>query len=279
MDLEANGTSIHYESTGSGPLLLLIHGIGGSGQDWENVLPRLAERFTVVTPDVRGFGRSAKPAGPYSASLWAADMAAVLASLTTAPTAVLGHSMGGVIAQRLMLDFPDQVRAAILVSTSSEVKEAASQFWEKQADDIEANGLGQMVTRRQASYTDEFKAAHPEVLDADERRVRLNEPAAYAAAARAVARYNFTAELRGVDKPVLIIQGLDDTQTPPGGSVIMSRAIPGARLEMLEKCGHGVHNDQPDRFVALVTEFMDSLSDDSGAAVAEGTAAPLKDAR
>ncbi|HEY7295258.1 MAG TPA: alpha/beta hydrolase [Dehalococcoidia bacterium] len=256
MDATVNGTRIYYEVQGSGPPLVLIHGIGGSATDWGEALSRLAERCTVLALDVRGFGRSAKPAGPYSAAQWAADVAGVIDAAGLHEPVVLGHSMGGVIAQRLLLDFPQKLRAVILASTSSEVKEAAAQVWEGQAAEIERDGLGPMIARRQAAYTEEYKAAHPEVLAADQRRLDWNEPHAYAAAARAVARYNFTDELRGVQKPVLILQGLDDKQTPPGGSVIMSRAIPGSRLVMIEHCGHNIHSDQPDRFVNEVLGFV-----------------------
>jgi len=256
MEASVNGTRLYYEIAGAGPSLVLVHGIGGSTADWAGVLPRLSAECRVLTLDVRGFGQSAKPSGPYTPAEWAADLAALLEQTGFAPAIVLGHSMGGVIAQRLLLDSPRLLRAAILGSTSSEVKEAAAAFWEAQADDVERNGLGPMIARRQATYTDEFRAAHPEVLAADERRLRLNDPPAYAAACRAVARYNFTEELRSVKKPVLILQGLSDQQTPPGGSVIMSRVIPGSRLEMIENCSHNIMVDEPDRFVALVLGFV-----------------------
>lgn len=256
MEATVNGTTLHYDEHGNGRPLLLIHGIGGSGLDWAGVVPRLAHDYRVIAVDVRGFGRSQKPPGPYTPAQWAADLAALLRHIGAAPAVVLGHSMGGVIAQRLLLDYAELFEAAILQSTSSQVKEQAAAYWEGQAAEIERDGLGPSIARRQAGYTEEFKREHPDVLAMDERRVRLNEPHAYAAAARAVARYNYTDALKTVRKPVLIIQGLDDTQTPPGGSVIMSRAIPGARLEMLERCGHNVMVDQPDRLVELVLGFL-----------------------
>lgn len=259
MQADVNGTTLYYEEQGSGRSLLMIHGIGGSALDWAGVVPELAKAARVIGVDVRGFGRSAKPPGPYSAAQWAADLAALLEQIDAAPAVVLGHSMGGVIAQRLLLDHRELVDAAILQSTSSQVKEQAAAFWEGQAAEIERDGLRPMIERRQAGYSEAFKREHPEVLEADERRLRFNEPHAYAAAARAVARYNFTDELRDVRMPVLIIQGLDDTQTPPGGSVIMSRAIPAARLEMLESCGHNVMLDQPQRLIALVQGFLAEL--------------------
>ncbi|MHB8575544.1 MAG: alpha/beta fold hydrolase [Dehalococcoidia bacterium] len=256
MRVQVNGTTLNYDEQGAGRALLLIHGIGGSGQDWSPVIPAFAATARVVAVDVRGFGLSDKPPGPYNARLWADDLAALWLKLELGRGFVLGHSMGGVIAQRLVLDHPEVLLGAMLMSTSSMVKEAASVNWERQADEIERDGLGPMTERRQAGYTDEFRREHPEALAADERRLRLNEPHAYAAAARAVARYNFTDELASVRMPVLIIQGLDDKQTPPGGSVILSRTLPGSRLEMLEHCGHNVYTDQPQRLIDLVSGFV-----------------------
>jgi len=256
MQADVNGTTIYFEEHGSGVPLVLIHGIGGSAEDWASVIPRLAGACRVIAVDVRGFGRSGKPPGPYSAQLWAGDISALLRYLDCGEAVIYGHSMGGVIAQRLVLDYPLQVKAAILQSTSSQVNEKAAAYWEQQADMIASEGLRPTIERRLASYSEDFIAANPQVIAADERRLRLNDPQAYAAGARAVARYNFTEELKLVDKPVLIIQGLDDTQTPPGGSVIMSRAIPGARLEMIEHCGHSVMTDQPNRMVELVLGFV-----------------------
>ncbi len=260
MEAQVNGTTIYFEEAGSGEPLVLIHGIGGSTEDWATVMPRFAGHSRVIALDVRGFGRSAKPKGPYSAEQWAADVAALLRYLQIGQAVIVGHSMGGVVAQRILLDYPGQVKAAVLVSTSSQVNEKASAYWEAQADQIEEEGLGPMIERRQAAYDEDFIASHPEVIASDERRLRLNDKKAYAAGARAVARYHFTEELKSVAKPVLIIQGLDDIQTPPGGSVIMSRAIPGARLEMLEHCGHSVMNDQPEKLITLVQGFLDEMN-------------------
>ncbi len=260
MEAQVNGTTIFFDEAGSGEPLVLVHGIGGSAEDFASVMPRLAGHCRVIALDVRGFGRSAKPKGPYSAEQWAADVAGLLRYLQCGEAIVLGHSMGGVVAQRLLLDYPTQVRAAILVSTSSQVNEKASAYWEAQADQIEEEGLAPMIERRQAAYDEDFIASHPEVIASDERRLRMNDKKAYAAGARAVARYHFTEELKTVEKPVLIIQGLDDTQTPPGGSVIMSRAIPGDRLEMLEHCGHNVMFDQPEKLITLVLGFVSEVT-------------------
>jgi 3-oxoadipate enol-lactonase len=260
MHAAANGTDLYYEEHGSGPPLVLTHGIGGSADVWAPVLPPLAKRFRVITWDVRGFGRSEKPAGPYSAELWARDLAALLDALAIERAHILGHSMGGVIAQRFALDFPQKLATLILVSTSSQVNERAAEHWLGQADEIERDGFAAYIAKQQAGYTEEFRRAHPEQLENDCRRVEMNDSRAYAAGARAVASYNFTPALHTITAPTLILQGLTDQQTPPGGSVIISRNIHGSRLVMLEGTGHGLYSEQPQKFVQLVDEFLNHVT-------------------
>jgi len=256
MKASANGIEIYYEEHGSGQPLVLTHGIGGSADNWAPVLPDLAGRYRVITWDVRGFGRSDKPPGPYSAELWARDLAGLLDALAVERAYLVGHSMGGVIAQRFALDFPERLAALILASTSSQVNERAMAHWMGQADAIERDGFGAWVAAQQAGYTEEFLRAHPDQLENDRRRVELNDSSAYAAGARAVAAYNFTSELKQITAPTLILQGLTDPQTPPGGSVIINRHIPGSRLVMLEGTGHGIYTEHPEKFVHLLTEFL-----------------------
>lgn len=259
MRVAVNGIEIYYEEQGQGTPLLLIHGIGSSTESWVPVVPALATSFRVLTLDVRGFGRSSKPHGPYSAELWARDISALLDATSIKHAVIIGHSMGGVVAQRFALDFSQRLSALILESTSSQVNERATRFWTEQADQIESDGFGAWVERQQASYTAQFLRQNPSQLAEDRRRVAMNESHAYAAGARAVAAYNFTPELSRITAPTMILQGLTDVRTPPGGSVIMNRTIPDSRLIMLEDTGHTIHAERPTRFVSLVREFLGHL--------------------
>jgi haloacetate dehalogenase len=113
----ADGVTLRVRWGGSGPPLLLIHGYPQTGAMWHRIAPKLAERFTVVCPDVRGYGASDKPPTdathlPYSKRATAADMAALMTRLDFATFKVAGHDRGGRITHRLCLDHPDRVEAA-----------------------------------------------------------------------------------------------------------------------------------------------------------------------
>ena len=102
-------------------------------------------------------------------------------------------------------------------------------------------------------------AAHPGVVCELARRTRLGDPGAYAATARAFGGYGWTAELRRVGAPTLILQGLDDALTPPGGSVILSRGIPRSRLVMVPGAGHNLPIEMPALFTTAVLAFLAGL--------------------
>ena len=114
----ANGIDLSYEVQGAGAPLVLLAGLGYPGWEWHRMAPLLASHFLVITPDNRGTGRSDKPAGPYTASLLAADTVGLLDVLGIDRAVVMGHSMGGFIAQALALEHPARVAALILASTN-----------------------------------------------------------------------------------------------------------------------------------------------------------------
>ena len=90
--IQLEQVSLYFEEHGAGPPLLLLHGLGSSGQDWELVLPQLAARHRVIVPDVRGHGRSDKPPGPYGIPLFAQDIAALCDRLGIRSAHVVDHA-------------------------------------------------------------------------------------------------------------------------------------------------------------------------------------------
>src|SRR5215207_2959056 len=109
MRAPVNGIELNYQVVGAGPVIVLTHGIGASGEDMGPLAARLADQYQVVTYDVRGFGQSSRPAEGYSISQFAADLAGLLDHLGLAKVIIGGHSMGGTITQRFILDFPERV--------------------------------------------------------------------------------------------------------------------------------------------------------------------------
>jgi pimeloyl-ACP methyl ester carboxylesterase len=115
--VQANGITLYYEVHGTGDPLILISGMSYDHWQWHKMTPDLAQHFQVIVFDSRGVGESDKPAGPYTAQLLADDTAALLEALGHRQAFVLGHSMGGFIAQALALSRPELVGKLILAST------------------------------------------------------------------------------------------------------------------------------------------------------------------
>src|SRR3954467_1150912 len=116
-EIELHGNRISYRTGGDGPLLVLIHGITSSSASWETVLPGLAERFTIIAPDLLGHGQSDKPSGDYSLGSHACLVRDLMLALGHDQGTVVGPSLGGGIAMQVAYQFPELVGRLVLVSS------------------------------------------------------------------------------------------------------------------------------------------------------------------
>ena len=112
-----HGHEVGFKISGSGPLLVLLHGITSTAEAWRSVMPRLAERYTVIAPDLLGHGRSAKPRGDYSLGAYAAGLRDLLAVLDFDRGTIVGHSLGGGIAMQFSYLFPERVERMALINS------------------------------------------------------------------------------------------------------------------------------------------------------------------
>ena len=123
----------------------------------------------------------------------------------------------------------------------------------------ERDGIAALPQAPERIFSPSFLKERPAVVDEYLRSRPANDPHAYAAAARAMARYNYTSDLETLRCPTLVIVGADDVMTPPGGSVIIHRRIAGSRLHIVPEAGHGMLVEQPDTFNRLVLDFLRAL--------------------
>ncbi len=114
-EIELHGHRVTYREVGEGPALVLVHGVTGNMRTWDEVLPWLVDRFTVVTPDLLGHGLSAKPRGDYSLGAYASGIRDLLGALGHFRATVAGHSLGGGIAMQMAYQFPEHCERLVLV--------------------------------------------------------------------------------------------------------------------------------------------------------------------
>lgn len=259
MKININDVSLNYELSGSGRTLSLIHGMGNSLSLWEYQLSQWTKHFQVLAYDVRGHGQSDKHPGPYSAKMFVNDHYLLLKALHIEKNFVIGFSMGGVIALQFALEHPEMTDALVVVSSSSEVNEKAIAMYEERAALVEQQGMEAMASIVDTAFTPDFARQNPSVV-AQYREILLqNHPKVYAAAARAMIRYNLTAKLGKISCPTLVIVGDKDITVGVGGSVIISRRIPNSKLTILPGAGHIIMNEKPDLFAREILDFLAPL--------------------
>ena len=262
---KTNGIDLYYELHGSGQPLVLIPGLGYDGWMWHRMIPGLAEHFQVISIDNRGSGQSAKPPGPYSATLLAADVVGLLDNFGLPRAHILGHSMGGFIAQALALDYPERVDKLILSATNFGgprhipiMPEAMSVLTDVSGDPIARLRRGIAI-----SCAPGFAEMNPEFVEywVNYRVQNPIDPAGYQAQLaiglslipEAAA---FEGRLGAVQAPTLILFGAHDKVVPPGNANLLAARIPEAQVVILPDAGHFFPFETPDAAVAEVVRFL-----------------------
>ena len=259
--VDLNGARLHYELRGEGPLAYVhCHGLGQGGEPFErDDMDWYAGHFRTLSWDQRGLGRSGG-AERYSLPLYASDLDALLGHLGIERAVIFGVSWGGVLALRFALDFPDRVAALVLDSTSSESNVRASENWYMRGE-LARLGEAALGGREMQPAFDGHRtvAQTPEAPQVPQ--VRPEHLDSYVAQCRAIAglrEHPLTPDLGRITAPTLVVGGGKDEVAGAAGSVIISRRIPGARLEILPEAGHGTYHTAPDDYRALLLDFLGS---------------------
>ncbi len=254
-----NDISLHYEITGSGQPLLLLHGLGSSGRDWEDQVAHFSKTHKVITTDFRGHGSSDKPPGQYSIAGYAADTAALIEELGVAPVTVVGISLGGMVGFQLAADHPELLDRLVVVNAVPEFKVEGVGFRVQLAIRrilarlVSMEKIGEMLAGR----------LFPEEGMEEQRRKMVqrwseNDKRAYQNAFRAILRWpGVTGEVSTFGRPTLFIVS-DEDYTPVDSKRPYVEAMPNAEMVVIENARHAVPAEWPDRFNSVVEEFLRS---------------------
>jgi pimeloyl-ACP methyl ester carboxylesterase len=265
--VHANGIDIYYAIAGAGEPLVLIAGLGYNSWMWHKMIPGLAKHFRVIAFDNRGVGESDKPAGPYTAQMLADDTAALMQSLGVARAAILGHSMGGFIAQAFALSYPERVSKLILSATNfggpraiPVTPEALTILTDTKANPVERLRRGILI-----SCTPGFGDAHPEIVN-EWVTYRVQHPIDLAGYQAQLAigmgllaeEACFEKKLKNISARTLILFGADDKVVPPGNAELLAKEIPNHTVRILPNAGHFYPFDAPDAATAAIIEFLET---------------------
>ncbi|HET9799532.1 MAG TPA: alpha/beta fold hydrolase [Gemmatimonadaceae bacterium] len=259
-----DGLELAYEEAGSGTALLLVHGFPHDHRLWEGQLTGLSTHARCLAPDLRGFGGSSVR-GPYSMDRYADDLADFLGALGIARAVVCGLSLGGYVAFAMLRRHAALVRALVLADTRATPDTAEARAnRERLVGVVEQQGMGALAERQlEGSVGRTTFARRPHVIDAL-RRMMTSAPAegAIGALRAMIERPDSTPQLARIGVPALVIGGTEDTITTPDVLRALADAIPGSRLELLDRCGHVSAMERPDAFNRAIADFLGVLLDD-----------------
>jgi pimeloyl-ACP methyl ester carboxylesterase len=273
-EIELHGHRVAYRAGGSGPVIVLVHGITSTSATWERVMPALAKRFTVIAPDLLGHGGSAKPRGDYSLGAYASGVRDMLIALGHERATFVGHSLGGGVAMQLAYQFPERCERLVLVDSGglgSEVNLLLRMATLPGAELVlpllvservlgAGRGVGRLFGRLGLRvHTDiaEMARGHASLAERDAR-------AAFVHTLRTIVdpigqRVNANDRLYLAEEvPFLIIWGKRDRIIPVAHAHSVHERVPSSRLEIFDDAGHFPHVDEPHRFIEVLTEFIDT---------------------
>ena len=261
-----------YVKAGSGPALLLIHGIGDSSDTWRPVVEQLAEHHTVIAPDLLGHGRSEKPRADYTIAGFANGMRDLLSLLEVERVTVVGHSLGGGVAAEFTYQFPDRCERLVLVGSGGVGRTVSPLLRLAALPGIEALMplLGLPPVRIASRLGAELLCLFDTSLGRDaEEILAVFDSLPNTGARRAILRtLRSGVDWRGqvitmLDRaylaegvPTLIIWGRHDAIIPLGHGRLAHAAIPGSEFEIFEEAGHFPHHTEPARFVEVLRKFV-----------------------
>ena len=236
---------------------MLLHGLGSSGHDWENQVPNFADRYQVITCDLRGHGRTSKPRGRYSISQFASDVAALLTELGLAPVHLAGISMGGMVAFEMAIRYPRLPKSLTIINSYPEAR--VENFRDRLLVWRRFLLLEVLGVRRMGAVL----AGHlfPGQVDLQRQFVERwaeNDKRAYRESLRAIVGWDVEDRIDEITCPVLVVAS-DQDYFPLEEKQAYVGKMRNARLFVIEDARHAVTAEKPERFNQILDEFLGGL--------------------
>lgn len=270
--ISLHGNSLNYIDSGTGDAVLFVHGLLGSHRNWRDLVDRIDDTHRLIVPDLFGHGSSAKPQGDYSLGAHAGMLRDLLDALGIDKVTLVGHSLGGGISLQFCYLFPERVERLVLVGSGGLGREVIPILRAATLPGAEwvlpiiastrvrggVETIGRGLARVGWRASQDMRAAwegFTALSDADSRRAFLaTTRAVIDPGGQSVAASDYLPDL--ADVPVLVVWGTNDMVIPAMHAERAKEAIPGCRVELFDGAGHYPHLDDPDRFAALLGNFI-----------------------
>jgi 3-oxoadipate enol-lactonase len=255
--LQINGIIHHcvVEGPKDKPVLVFCNSLGGDLRIWDQMMAHLVDDFRIIRYDNRGHGLSDVPAPPYALDDFARDLAGLLDALEIKEALVCGLSVGGLIAQRLALSYPDRVRALVLCDTGMKIGSFTS--WEERIATVRESGLTKLAApSMERWFSAAFRRNHSVEIGGYANMVLRTPAEGYLGACYALRDADLTQETPKINKPALVLCGDQDIATPLELGRELARAIPGARFSLIKDAAHLTCIEQPEAMACQMIEFF-----------------------
>jgi pimeloyl-ACP methyl ester carboxylesterase len=247
------GVKIAYSLIGQGPPLVFLHCWSCSQSFWREQVSYFANSYTVLTLDFRGHGNSSVPDDGYTLTQLATDVHELLSELDLSQAIAVGHSMGGMVAQRWTIDYPDDMGGLVLVATTSADPDNTL-ISAQVADETPKLGYATALTKNFPRW---FSPDADATMIEWTRTEMLRAPEQVALGLVNDYRgLDFRSELPVIDVPTLVIAAKGDASTPVTASEIMARLIPDSELVVVDGAGHFVQLERPDEVNTAIQQFL-----------------------
>lgn len=258
-DSSANGLRLSYRMQGeAGPAIVLIHGLGGSAEaTYGPLIEAIPTGFRMLAFDNRGVGGSDKPAGPYTLADFARDTRELMRSLGIDQAHIVGHSLGGTIAQQFALDYPDAALSLVLADCPGTLTDAGRAGFEQRAATVEAGGTAAIVDGViKNGIGTQAKDRYPERVERFRASLLASPAQPYADSCRAMMQLDLLDRLRAYPGPVLVVRGDQDGGVSREAAEALAAAFPDGRFEEVPESGHNTPFENADAFAQRVLTFL-----------------------
>lgn len=250
------GPRIHYVVEGQGTPLTLVHGVGANLQSWDDVAARLTSHFKVVRMDVRGHGQSGRIKDCTLDDL-ADDVRVVWDEIGIRRGHLAGFSLGGLIAQSLALSDADRIdRLAIISAVAGRTPEERARVVER-LKLLREKGIAAITGAAENRwFTEEFRTAHPDRVEARMAELLANDPPSYAACYTVFSTSDLGDKVHAIRNPTLVVTGEHDIGSNTRMARFMADQIMGSTLRILPALKHSVLVEAPEKIAFLLLDFL-----------------------
>ena len=256
--IEVNGITVAYEEAGEGPAVVFVHGLGGSVYAWRVQVAACAGRgYRAIAYDQRGHGLSDKPPGPYSVEQWVDDLEALLAALGVSSCALVGHSVGTMVAQQAAVRLGERCWALAVLGGALRWRPEATPVFAERVKLARAGRMDEIAEGVAATgLSERARAERPALHALFCALIASNDHSGYAEASAATASAAMEAPER-VACPTLALCGEHDPVTPPGFAKAIAEAIPGGRAAAVPGAAHWCQLEAPEAVSEMLLVFLD----------------------